>query len=167
MLAKMFNPMPAALEDSLLEKIALFYYFAFLDEGKAQAATARTIKFFLKINLAEKKSSQQAVLQNFVAISNRIVHRYKGEARAASFSFSAGHIVLPEKSNWGPWFEFRKAAEQSDFLAVLYAKVLQVDEATIAAGLGVPLGTVRHRLGRGLKTLGRICHSSGMEVGRA
>jgi hypothetical protein len=154
------------LTDALLEKIALFYYFAFLDEGKAQAATARTIKTLLKKNISEKSSPKHA-LRTFVAITNKTVQKNKGESRAANFSFSAGHIVLPEKSNWGPWFEFRKVAEEPDFLAILYAKVLGIDETTIALGLNVPVGTVRHRLGRGLKVLGRICSTSGVEMTHA
>lgn len=154
------------LSNTLLEKVALFYYFALLDEGKAQSATSSTIKNLMKLGVNETTSEFEA-FKLFVRETSRFVNKARAEHRTTSFSFSAGHIVLPEKSNWGPWFEFRKVADEPDFLTVLYQRVICLDEKVIAAGLAIPVGTIRHRLGRGLKALGRICQSSGIEAGHA
>ncbi len=151
------------LSDALLEKVALFYYFALLDEAKAQAATSNTIKSLLKAGVGESTEPSEADII-FVRETSEFFNKSRSEHKTTSFSFSAGHIVLPEKSNWGPWFEFRKMADERDYLAVLYEKVLGVKEDLIAKGLKLPIGTVRHRLGRGLKVLGRICQSSGIEA---
>jgi len=129
-----------------LEKIALFYYFSFLDEAKAQAITARTLKVLHK----------QPADAEIVSTTNHFLQETNKRIKPVGLAFSAGSIVLPEKSNWGPWFEFRKQADPKDFHTLLYAKILGIADNDIATGLNVPVGSVRYRLGRGLKQLGQI-----------
>src|ERR1700756_2041632 len=109
------------LSDSLLEKIAPFYYFSYLDEKKAQSATFRTIK---KI---QKHYSDFSSLPEELAViraTNHYLDKNESKLRMGSHNFSSGHLLLPEKSNWGPWFEFRKAADEREFRTLLYSMVL-------------------------------------------
>jgi hypothetical protein len=151
------------LSDALLEKITLFYYFALLDEARSQAAAVYTVKKLLKDGLKDSTDEAEA-LESFVAVSHKYILDHQAEHKVSSFSLSTGHIVLPERSNWGPWFEFRKVADSREYLAVIYEKVLLIDAAIVSSGLGLPSGTFRHRVSRGLKVLGRICQNSGLEA---
>jgi len=145
-----------------LEKVALFYYFSFLDEAKAQAVTARTLKKFRLERIEKNKLNENASDVELVGVTNEFIKKHKKKAiHPLGLSFSAGSIVLPDKSNWGPWFEFRKSADERDFHALLYSRILGLSDASIAAGLLLPLGTVRYRLGRALKHLGKILNHSG------
>jgi hypothetical protein len=146
------------------EKLALFYYFLFLDENRAQSATVRTLKKINKSQVTSLGDAKEFSPQELVRQSNDFVSKHGSEIRPTNLSFSAGYIVLPEKSNWGPWFEFRKVENPVNFAAVLYAKILKLPEAEIAEGLGVSIGTLHYRLGRGLKTLGRICQLGGFDA---
>jgi hypothetical protein len=146
------------LENEFSEKLALYFYFSFLDELKAQAYTLKALKNFRKESIAKKKKEWSAA--DLVRVTYQQTKKSKKHLRPTSLIFSTGHIVLPEKSNWGPWFEFRKTANEKDFGAVLYYKVLKIPEEEIAAGLDLPIGTVRYRVGKGLKILGHICRPS-------
>jgi hypothetical protein len=73
----------------------------------------------------------------------------------AHLGFVQGQIQFPEKSNWGPWFEFRKHADREELSAVLWTKILGVSEEALAQAQSLTLGTVRFRVGRGLKHLGQ------------
>lgn len=152
------------LQPELIEKIALFFYFSFLDETKANSATAHTIKSIRQQYVAQKKDDKKLTPAEFVAATENYMRKLSRGTKATSLAFSAGPIQLPPHSNWGPWFEFRKVASEKDFRALLYSKVLNISEEDIAEGLGLPIGTVRYRVGRGLKTLGRICHMGGVDA---
>lgn len=144
--------------DAFIEKVSLFYYFSFLDESKAQSAAARTIKEIRQENLTKDLSEEGPSAADFVRVTEEFMRKSSRDVKPTTLVFSVDHILLPDKSNFGPWFEFRKIANEKDFRALLYNKILNISEEDIAEGLKLPLGTVRYRLGRALKTLGRICH---------
>lgn len=140
-----------------LEKLALFYYFSFLDEGRAQAATDQTLK---KINQERALYKDEQSDVELVRVTDQFLKKTKKKIKPVGLAFSSGTILLPEKSNWGPWFEFRKEADVRDFHTILYSRILGIKEEAIAEGLALPLGTVHYRMGRGLKTLGQILRHS-------
>ena len=53
----------------------------------------------------------------------------------------------------GLWRQFMRDSDADEFLAVLWSRVLKITDEAIAKGLGVTVGTVRHRTGRGLRKL--------------
>ncbi len=141
----------------LLEKLALFYYFSFLDEVKAQAATLKTLKK-IKIDMISKRRDESDFTVNeFIEVTNGLLERSLKNIKPVSLAYSSGYIILPDRSNWGPWFELRKVINEKDFRALLYSKILKFSEEQIATGLDLPAGTIRYRISRALKALGRIC----------
>jgi hypothetical protein len=140
-----------------LEKLALFYYFSFLDEGRAQAATNQTLK---KISQDRSEYKDAGSDVELVRVTDYFLKKTKKKIKPVGLAFSSGSILLPEKSNWGPWFEFRKEADVRDFHAILYSRILEIKEEDIAEGLSLPIGTIHYRMGRGLKTLGQILRQS-------
>lgn len=141
----------------LLEKLALFYYFSFLDEVKAQAATLKTLKKIKLDMISKRRDESDFTISEFIAITNAMLERSLKSIKPISLAYSSGYIILPERSNWGPWFELRKSIHEKDFRALLYAKILKFSEEQISTGLELPVGTIRYRIGRALKTLGQIC----------
>ena len=57
------------------------------------------------------------------------------------------------------WRDFKKQSTDEEFLTVLWSTVLKVPEEKIARGLNISVGTVRYRLGKGLKKLGDLLES--------
>lgn len=149
----------STIKSEFIEKLALFFYFCFLDEAKAQTYTVQTLK---KLNqnkiqklVQEGSSSNPSIV--LVRATQAMLAKKSKNIKPTSLAFSSDYIELPPHSNWGPWFEFRKKANEEEVQAVLYAKILKLSEDDIAAGLKVPLGTVRYRIGQGLRLLGVVC----------
>ncbi len=149
--------------DKFIEKIALFYHFSFLDEVRAQAATEKTIKKYRREYFAAQLVRKELSSVDFVRLTTEQLAKEKKNVRPTNLAFTSGELVLPEKSNFGPWFEFRKLADDKDFIAVLYSRVVGITEGCIAQGMNLSQGTVRFRIAKGLKILGRICHLGGNE----
>ena len=142
------------MHKSLIEKIALFYYFCFLDESKAQYHTEFTVKKILKTIDSRPKSLKDADL---VKITDSVMQKMSHKLKPTNLAYSTDFIQLPQNSDWGPWFEFRKIANDLESRALIYSKILKINDEDIAKGLGIPVGTVRYRVGNGLKTIGQIC----------
>lgn len=148
---------------SAIEKIALFFYFAFLDEIRAREAGRVVLKKLRQKTLGKNFSADEEA-EMIVSLCDQHLDVFAKHAKPTGLSFSAGQIILPPQSNWGPWFELRRLTEKNEFYAVLWTRVLGISEEVTARGLGVSLGTVRYRVGRGLKALGRICQSGGFDA---
>jgi hypothetical protein len=147
----------------VVEKIALFFYFSFLDEIRAREAGRVVLKKLRQKSLGKNLSADEKS-ELIVSLCDQHLEVFSRNARPTGLSFSAGQIILPPQSNWGPWFELRRLSEKNEFYAVLWTRVLGVSEEITARALGVSIGTIRHRVGRGLKSLGRICQSGGFDA---
>lgn len=151
------------ITSEFIEKTALFFHFALLDEARAQSVTVKAIKKFRQERFKAKVSGLNLRASDFVRLTSEQLKREQKQTRPKGLGFSSGGLILPEKSNFGPWFEFQKIADDKDFSAVLYSKILALSEKEIATGLNTSVGTVRFRISNGLKILGRICHLGGEE----
>lgn len=140
------------LADALLEKIALFYYLVFLDETKAMAATSRTMRSFRHGQKKRGSSENAAIVREL----EKQFKKTKASTKPSSLSFTAGALVTTDEVEWGPWFEFRKTADDREFRTVVYSAILKFSDQVIADGMKVPVGTVRYRVGRGLRALGHV-----------
>lgn len=142
------------LKKAYLEKIALFYYFALLDEEKALQASYKTIKsVFGKI---AKNQNKEEIEKEIVSHAQECLNSYEAKSNPSGMSLSSGHIIFPQGSNWGPWFELKKTCEVNDFIALVWVHLIKVSVPTVAQALKVSEGTVRLRAGRALRLLGRM-----------
>jgi hypothetical protein len=140
--------------ESEVSSIALFFFFAFLDDRRALEASTQAITLF---NTKKKKNPQfnEAVLTVMSTFSVWSKLHLKLNRGNPNFSTEAGWSI-PSDLDLGPWREFQKLATQDELLAVIWSKVLQLNEKDIAQGLGISEGTVRYRLGRALRKLGSM-----------
>lgn len=68
-------------------------------------------------------------------------------------------FIPPRDFNLDVWANFLQTGEATEVEAVLFSKILNFTEDEIAEGLGVTSGTVRYRVGRGLRHLGGYLES--------
>ena len=140
--------------ESEVKSIALFFFFAFLDDRRAIEAAAQTVSAF---KLKKKKNPESAsaaliVMSTFAIWSKQHLKLNRGNP---NFTNEAGWII-PSDLDLGPWREFQKLATRDELLSVIWAKVLGFSETDIAWGLEISEGTVRYRLGRALPKLGSM-----------
>jgi hypothetical protein len=136
------------------KSIALFFFFAFLDDRRALEASTQALIF---ANDKKKKNPKisDAVLVVMSTFAIWKKHHLKLTRGNPNISADAGWMIPPD-FDLGPWREFQKLATQDELLAVIWSKVLSVSEADIAQGLGISEGTIRYRLGRALRKLGSM-----------
>lgn len=141
--------------EAQIKSVALFFSLALLDDQLASQAALATLyrlrKKTDKQNLSELQ--QQAMM---VSLMSKIWVRYcKYLYRGQDATYTGGlNNLKNDFIDLGPWREFRRMTDDNEFLSVLWLQVIGFDEQAIAEGLNTTVGTVRHRVSRGLKYLG-------------
>lgn len=134
--------------------IALFFYFAFLDDRKAIEASTQALTI---CHEKRKRSPEIRPSTAVVAATHTVWNKYKGRITRGrpNTSVESGWLI-PNGVDLGPWREFQKNATQDELLTVIWSKVLNIEDEDISAGLGITQGTIRYRLGRALRKLGSM-----------
>lgn len=134
--------------------IALFFFYALLDEQRAIEATSAALTD------TKKRISKNPELKTSVAMvaaTNFIWKKNSGRfiRGRPNFSPESGWL-LSEGLDMGPWKEFQKTAQEDEFLALIWSKILKIPDEDISLGLGISVGTLRYRTGRALRRLGML-----------
>lgn len=143
-------------EEAQIRSVALFFFFALPNESSAKQASVRTLR------ICQRKIKKEQ-LESSAVVSLLIHHTYRQWRKAwkrrekvsQGISYEAGWII-PEAIEIGAWRQFQKDGEPEELLAVIWSKILGFTDEDIALGLGLTVGTVRHRVGRGLRHLGAL-----------
>lgn len=142
------------VDEAQIKSVALFFSFALLDDQLARQATVATL-FRLKKKLEKEKLSQHQTDVLIIELMNSIWLRYQKYLPKGKVLYAGALNTL--KNNYtdlGPWREFRRLTDDNEFLAVLWSQVIGFSDEVIAQGLNLTEGTIRHRVGRGLRCLG-------------
>ena len=140
--------------EAQIKSVALFFSFALLDDQLARQATFATL-FRLKKKLEKEKFSENEVQALTIQFMNKIWLRYQKYLPKGGIVYSGGLNTLKNDfTDLGPWREFRRMTDDNEFLAVLWSQVVGYSDEAIAQGLNTTVGTVRHRVSRGLRLLG-------------
>ncbi len=144
------------MEESL-ERIATFFFFAFLDEALAtenaiKAAAQFKSRLQKKAKASEHEAQVMVVHLTSEAFQSHRKHLFKGH----SLLSGEGGWLIPDGVNLSSWKQFHKEAPDNEMLAVLWSQVLNISDQAISEGLGVTIGTIRYRVGHGLQKLGAI-----------
>lgn len=147
------------------KSVALFFYFAFLDDKKAIEASIRALAF------CRDKKKKNPQLKNSVALviaTKHVWDNYKARVIRGrpNTSVESGWLV-PEAADLGPWREFQKTSSEDELLTVIWSKILKIDDDDLSQGLGITQGTIRYRLGRALRKLGTMTQGSKFKYGTA
>lgn len=150
-----------------IKLLALFFFFATLDDQKAIATASRAADMFY---LRMKKSPNQNPKIALVSITKQVWDKSKSNFFRGQphYSIESGWL-LPEGLDLSAWKEFQKNAHEDELLALIWSKVLKIEEADISVALGITEGTLRYRIGRGLRKLGSMSQSpkSKLEIVRS
>lgn len=142
------------MNESDIKAIALFSYFAFLDDNRAMDAASRTFVLAMgKIKKNKILKSDQAV----VWASYKVWKEQNGQLLRGHPSPTDGNKwVLPKQFDLGPWKDFQKNATKDELLVVIWSKIIGINDEDISQALGITEGTVRYRLARALRKLGSM-----------
>jgi len=134
--------------------IALFFFFSVLDDKKAIAASSTAADiFYYRMKKKPDLNPQIALVSVTKLVWNR--NKKKNLRGYPQYSTESGWL-LPEGLDISPWKEFQKSAQEDELLAVIWSKILKINDEDISSALGIPEGTLRYRVGRALRKLGAM-----------
>lgn len=135
---------------AVIDTVAKYFYFASVDEHLSFTASLKALTD-LKHNdwLSRRHRSRWVqVLSKWKLKLNSL------KGRAWSENLDDQGFSPPQEVDLQVWANFLQTGEPTEVEAVLFSKILNFSEVEIAEGLGVTTGTVRYRVGRGLRHLG-------------
>ncbi len=147
------------MTEAQIQSVALFYYFVTLDESVSLVESERTL---LKVESRLKKSTRphEEIAPLIVYFTQKGWNKLRRRKQYVVTQSSVGSgFLIPDEVDMSSWVQFKKEADESEFLAVLWSRVLKFRDDEISIGLGVTVGTIRHRVSRGLRKLGAIHHA--------
>lgn len=154
-------------QEEEIRLISVFFYLSLLQEEMAVYATSKAW-CVLNSKRSKKKPETRGNPSLMVHSMNQVLNSLKNTERFLGFlkSFRGPGWVFPGNFDLELWKDFQQIAKRDEFAVVLWSKVLKLRDDDIARGLSVSEGTVRHRLGRGLRVLGSCLHSEGVIHGK-
>jgi hypothetical protein len=143
-----------------LEKLALFFYFSFMDEGRAHAATLKALR---RLRSFKSRFQGEDWQTSLVRETNAILRESSEMGGVSRIGLSQRQVKFPEGSDWGAWFSFRKASHPETFSVVIWVKILGLPIDAVARGLGISTGAVLFRLNTAMKELGHLRSMGGAQ----
>lgn len=147
--------MTTSADDSVAEAVAKYFFFICLDERLSFSASLKVLNELKARNRLDMDHRDHWV---------QTLHKWKpklAHMRARQWTDSPLHkgFLFPREFDLAAWVSFMNATDFSEVEAVLLSRILGFSDAEISEGLGVTLGTVRYRVGRGLRHLGGFIES--------
>lgn len=143
------------MESPLIDSVVKYFYLSCLDE---QLSFAASLKVLGDLRSRNRMGNDQR--------SHWIESMRKWRPKLSTLqgrTWIPGHdekgFVFPADFDMTAWVSFINSTEASESEAVLLSRVLGFTDEEIARGLGVTTGTVRHRVGHGLRKLGGLIES--------
>ena len=140
---------------SVADAVVKYFFFLSLDEQVSFAASLRVLADLKAGNRLDKDHRSHWV---------QTVHKWKPKlkkmrGRAWNDSPTVPGFSLPKDLEVSNWVSFMNTADAEQVEAVLLSRILGFSDFEISRGLDVTEGTVRYRVGRGLRHLGGYIES--------
>ncbi|MGE4133695.1 MAG: sigma factor-like helix-turn-helix DNA-binding protein [Bdellovibrionales bacterium] len=135
---------------SVIETVAKYFYFLSQDENVTHAISFRVFEDLRRHDWLEPGQKNHWI---------EVLHKWKGRlprfhARPWRDQPREPAFQTPRDFDSLAWRKFLQSGDPGEVEAVLLSRILLFSDDEIAAGLGVSIGTVRYRVGRGLRHLG-------------
>ena len=142
--------------------IGLFFLLGFMDERVALLAANRTIAQlkaeFPEITLKNRDES-------LLPISS-IIKACRESWKIHRRQIPRNQLIVPPEKAWvlpsgidvRAWSRYQMDAADEDVMTLLFSVVLSFEDAELAEGFQTSIGTIRYRLGKGIRQLVLIVH---------
>ena len=166
-----------------IKSIFLFFYYIFLEEKIALKATRKVLKkqkqlsstFFDRsipdqsiYSKMQEQKIRSEVISLLISSCLQVWKKYQ------KYNFSKNKQILSDHSHQKnftlsfdlePWCDFLRETEDEVVLVVILSKILLFKDEDIAKAMKVSIGTVKYRLGYGLRCLGNMSPSGVQFIG--
>ena len=126
----------------------------FMDEKVALAAASRCVA---KVKASQDSASTQLEAVEMIKICRDAWKTFRKQIpRNQPLTTPADSWVVPEDLDISIWARYQKDAADEDVMALLFSLVLGVSDQDLAEGFQTSVGTIRYRLGKGVRQLGLV-----------
>jgi hypothetical protein len=137
-----------------VREIGLFFLMGFMDEKVALAAASRCVA---KVKASQDSASTQLEAVEMIKICRDAWKTFRKQIpRNQPLTTPADSWVVPEDLDISIWARYQKDAADEDVMALLFSLVLGVSDQDLAEGFQTSVGTIRYRLGKGVRQLGLV-----------
>lgn len=146
----MVNASVSAGETAVTDAVAKYFFFLCFDERlsfSAGLSVLNDLKVRNRLDIEHRSHWVQA-LHLMKPKLTRVRPRNWSETPTQQ------GFILPGDFDLSAWVSYMNAADPDEVEALLFSRILAFSDREIAQGLGVTEGTVRYRVGRGLRHLG-------------
>ena len=138
--------------------IGLFFLLGFMEEHVALSAASRAIAQ-LKAeypNISRKDRDTEAVpIGALIKVCRESWKHFRRQTpRNQAATTSIGAWVAPSNLDLNIWCRYQKDAHDDEVMALLFSLVLGISDENLAEGFQTSTGTIRYRLGKGVRQLG-------------
>lgn len=143
------------MQEAQIRSVALFFYYTFLDKSLALRASTEALA---DIEARAKKSVGTGINSILVFSTNKIWKKYskKRNVKTQDFDQVPEGWIVPSDLKMETWRHFVKEGDPQQYLTVIWSILLGISDTDISEGLGASEGSVRYRVGLGLKHLGEV-----------
>jgi hypothetical protein len=149
-------------------EIGLFFLLGFMEERVALSAASRAIAQ-LKAEFSEisrkDREHQPVAVDAIIRVCRESwkIHRKQIPRNQANLppSKDSRTWIIPANIDLGVWTRYQRDAPDEDIMTVLFSLVLGISDSDLAMGFQTSTGTIRYRLGKGVRQLGLIACGAG------
>ncbi len=143
------------MDPSVIDTVAKYFFFTALDERVSFSGSLKVLS-----ELKAKNWIDSAHRSRWIEVLTKWRGRvFQLGPRTWTDQHSDKGFAFPPGLDFSHWIAFQSATDPTEVEAVLLSKILDFTDQEIAEGLGISLGTVRYRVGRGLRHLGSYVES--------
>lgn len=135
------------MDEKIIRSIALFFYLNLFDSKLAFAASQRTLSAW-RDQGTNKRSDLVPIAQKTL--------KHLASLKFFGLQNVGGEFELPKNTTLDAWRELKKRVDWAEYDAILWSQVIGFSDDDLGEGFGVSPGTIRHRVGRALRELGRL-----------
>lgn len=140
--------------------IGLFFLLGLMEERVALSAAGRAIAR-LKAeypDISRKDREQEAVpIEALIGVCRESwkIHRKQIPRNQPTIAPEASWVI-PTGLEISTWARYQKDAPDEDIMTILFSLVLEIADEDLAEGFQTSIGTIRYRLGKGVRQLGLV-----------
>jgi hypothetical protein len=135
------------MDETIIRSTALFFYLNLFDPKLAFAASQRTLSAW-----RDRGTNRRS---DVIPIAQKTL-KHLSSLKFFGLENAPGEFELPKNLHLDAWRELKKRVDWAEYDAILWSQVLGFTDEELAEGFGVSPGTIRHRVGRALRELGRL-----------
>ena len=140
-----------------VREIGLFFLLGFMDERVALAAASRCVA---KVKVAQESSGTPVETVELIKVCREAWKAFRKQIpRNQPLTTPSDRWILPPDLDISIWTRYQKDAADEDIMALLFSLVLGVSDQDLADGFQTSVGTIRYRLGKGVRQLGLVVRS--------